>query len=267
MTSRSTLRRPDCVFCRIVARRGPRPSGPRPRPRDPEGAPGADLVHAGFRVHVGNASHGRGARGRSDHPRRLGPRHVEAIQIHHLVPGRYEVTHELVLHVRAGIDLGYGPELGVRAEDQIGTGCRPTCLHPSYDRALRTRPWPPSLRAHVEQVHEEIVGQRRPLGEDAAVLGLSATLETLGTFRGPPASPRVLCARTSTSRPDCRVAPERPARASGGRRAGAEPARQVSRQTATAVPGAMARSASRPRTASASVTIMSTDELLARLPS
>jgi hypothetical protein len=42
------------------------------------------------------------------------------------------------------------------------------------DRALRTRPWHPilclPLRAHVEQVHEEVVGQRfRTLGKDAAL--------------------------------------------------------------------------------------------------
>jgi len=35
----------------------------------------------------------------SGHPRRLGSRQVEAIKIHHLVPGRYEVTDELLLRV------------------------------------------------------------------------------------------------------------------------------------------------------------------------
>jgi hypothetical protein len=39
----------------------------------------------------------------SDHPRHLRSCHVEAIQIHHLVPGRHEITHEPILGVRAPI--------------------------------------------------------------------------------------------------------------------------------------------------------------------
>ena len=42
---------------------------------------------------------------------------VEAVGVHHLSPRRYEVLHKLLLRVRASIDLGQSPELGVRTED------------------------------------------------------------------------------------------------------------------------------------------------------
>jgi hypothetical protein len=38
---------------------------------------------------------------------------VEAIKVHHLVPGCYEIMDELFLRVRASVDFGDGPELGV----------------------------------------------------------------------------------------------------------------------------------------------------------
>jgi hypothetical protein len=38
-------------------------------------------------------------------------RQVVAIEVHHLVPGRHEVTDELLLRVRTAVDLGQGPEL------------------------------------------------------------------------------------------------------------------------------------------------------------
>ena len=38
---------------------------------------------------------------------------VEAIQVHHLVPGRHEVLDELLPRVHRGIDLGQGAQLGV----------------------------------------------------------------------------------------------------------------------------------------------------------
>ena len=52
-------------------------------------------------------------------------REVEAIEVHHLVPGRYKVMHKLLLRVRACIDFSQGTELGVRTEDEIDTGARP----------------------------------------------------------------------------------------------------------------------------------------------
>jgi len=44
---------------------------------------------------------------------------VEAIEVHHLVPGRHEILDELLLRVLAGVDLGQGAQLGVRAEDEV----------------------------------------------------------------------------------------------------------------------------------------------------
>ena len=101
---------------------------------------------------------------------------VEAIKVHHLVPRRDKVVHELLLGVRTSVDFRQGPELGVRTEDQIDTRAGPLefarlAIAP-FEHVLGVRDRLP-LRAHVEQVHEEVVGQRlRPLGEDA-VLGLS----------------------------------------------------------------------------------------------
>src|SRR5438034_10385666 len=95
---------------------------------------------------------------------------VEAIVVHDLVPRSHEVTHELLLRVLLCVNLGDGSELGVVAEDEVDGGAGPlhraggaiaTLVH------VRSRGgWLP-LRAHVDQVHEEIIGQRpRPLGED-----------------------------------------------------------------------------------------------------
>jgi hypothetical protein len=53
---------------------------------------------------------------------------VVAIEVHHLVPGRHEVTHELLLRVVAGVDLRQRPELGVRTEDEVGRSSGPLDL-------------------------------------------------------------------------------------------------------------------------------------------
>lgn len=51
-------------------------------------------------------------------------RKVKAVQVHHLVPRRHEVTHELLLCVTGRIDLGHSPQLSVRAEHEIDdTAC------------------------------------------------------------------------------------------------------------------------------------------------
>src|SRR5437016_3783906 len=52
---------------------------------------------------------------------RLGEQ-VVAIEIHDLVPGSHEVTHELLLRVVTRVDLRQRSELRVRAEHEIG-GC------------------------------------------------------------------------------------------------------------------------------------------------
>ncbi len=97
-------------------------------------------------------------------------RKVEAIKIHHLVPRTHKVTHKRLLRVVTCIDFREGSELGVRTENEVGGGTGPLEL---------TRPVIDSLehafgcggrlprRVHVEQIHEEIMGQRPgPLGED-----------------------------------------------------------------------------------------------------
>src|SRR5437764_9172516 len=95
---------------------------------------------------------------------------VEAIVVHDLVPRSHEITHELLFRVLLCIKLGDGSELGVRAEDEVDGGAAPLDLARLAVATLvhvliRTGCLP--FRAHVEQVHEEVIGQRpRPLGED-----------------------------------------------------------------------------------------------------
>src|SRR5437773_277619 len=96
---------------------------------------------------------------------------VVAIEVHHLGPGGDEVLDELRLRIRAPVDLRQGPELGVRAEHEIDARAGPLDLArlaiAPFEHVLGVRCRLP-LSAHVEQVHEEVVGQRlRPLGEDA----------------------------------------------------------------------------------------------------
>ena len=78
---------------------------------------------------------------------------------------------QLGLPVGAAVDLGQGPELGARAEDEVDPGGGPPeragLAVAALEHVLAASDRPP-LRAHVEQVHEEVVGQRpRPVGEDA----------------------------------------------------------------------------------------------------
>ena len=76
------------------------------------------------------------------------------------------------LRVVGRVDLRERSQLGVRAEDQVDGGGGPLDLARAAIAALvdvlgvGRRP----LRAHVEQVHEEVVGQRLgPVGEDAVL--------------------------------------------------------------------------------------------------
>ena len=56
--------------------------------------------------------------------RRLGSK-VEAIKVHHFVPGSHEIKHECVLCVVASVDFGDGAKLGVGTEDEVDGGGRP----------------------------------------------------------------------------------------------------------------------------------------------
>jgi hypothetical protein len=101
---------------------------------------------------------------------------VEAVKVHYLVPRRHKVVHELLLGVLTTIDFRDGPELGIRTEDEVDTGAGPLefarCAITSLEHVSVFRGCLPR-RAHVEQIHEEIIGERLwPLGEDA-VPGLS----------------------------------------------------------------------------------------------
>src|ERR671912_883171 len=53
---------------------------------------------------------------------------VVPVEVHDLVPGCHEVVHELLLRVVARIDLRDGPQLGIRAEDQVDPAARPSEL-------------------------------------------------------------------------------------------------------------------------------------------
>src|SRR3954451_21443213 len=68
----------------------------------------------------------RSAGGRPTSP--SGSREVEPIEVHDLVPRGHEVTHELLLPVVGGVDLGAHPQLRVRAEDEVGGGGGPPDL-------------------------------------------------------------------------------------------------------------------------------------------
>lgn len=96
---------------------------------------------------------------------------IKPIQIHHLDPGRDEVLHKLLLRIRAGIDLGQCPQLGVGAEDQVDAGAGPFDLAglavAGFELLLGVGQRFP-FHAHVQQVDEEVVAQRaRAQGEDA----------------------------------------------------------------------------------------------------
>src|ERR1700733_12836279 len=97
------------------------------------------------------------------HPR---SRQVEPIEVHHLRPRRDEVPYELLARVVAGVDLGHRPQLGVRAEHEVGAAAGPLQLAGGpvatlvlLGGAVATRYRGPD-RVHVEQIDEEVVGQR-----------------------------------------------------------------------------------------------------------
>ena len=50
---------------------------------------------------------------------------IEAIKVHHFGPGCHEVLDKLLLSIRASVNLGQSPELGVRTEDEIDTRAGP----------------------------------------------------------------------------------------------------------------------------------------------
>ena len=88
---------------------------------------------------------------------------IEAIKVHHFGPGCHEVLDKLLLAVCASIDLGQCPELGVRTEDEIDTRAGPPDFASLAIAALEhvsVFRYRLPLRAHVEQVYKEVVGER-----------------------------------------------------------------------------------------------------------
>src|ERR1700689_1386045 len=104
----------------------------------------------------------------------VGVLEIEPVGVHHFAPRHHKVLCELLLRILAAVDLRKCAQLRMRAEDEIDSRAGPfhflgftvfTLIH-----ALGTRGLP--LGAHIEKVHEELIGQLlRPLGKDT-VLGL-----------------------------------------------------------------------------------------------
>src|SRR5262245_52688013 len=86
---------------------------------------------------------------------------IEAIEVHHLDPGRDKVLEELVGAILAGIDLAQRPQLGIGTQHQIHTRSGPLDLAGLAVAALEyiARERLP-LQPHIEQVAEEVIGQR-----------------------------------------------------------------------------------------------------------
>src|SRR4051794_20466481 len=105
----------------------------------------------------------------------MGSSDVESIVVHHLGPRRHEIPGELLLRIGGPIDLREGAELRVRTEDQIDAGAGPLdrirLAVAALIRAVRAGGLP--LRAHVEQVDEEVVRQRARLTGEYAVPGVA----------------------------------------------------------------------------------------------
>src|SRR5512136_1168150 len=98
---------------------------------------------------------------------------VETVKVHDFVPRRYKVVQELLMGVFTSVDFRQGPELGVRTEDQVDTGAGPLecacCAITTLEYVIIFRGCLPR-RAHVEQIHEEVISERfRPLREDAVL--------------------------------------------------------------------------------------------------
>ncbi len=101
----------------------------------------------------------------------LGSGEVETVKVHDFVPYRYKVMQELLLGVLTTVDFRDVPELGVRTEDEVDAGAGPPefagCAITTLEHVVGFRGRLPR-RAHIEQIHEEVIGKGLgPLGEDA----------------------------------------------------------------------------------------------------
>ena len=117
----------------------PTPATSRPRPRavrtpsagapDPGPPPTSRRLHCDLPTSSG-PQRPRKSAGKSQKSgwERASAVQVEPVELHHLDPGGDEVAHELLLRVVAGVDLRQGPQLRVRAEDQVDGRGRPPDL-------------------------------------------------------------------------------------------------------------------------------------------
>jgi len=99
--------------------------------------------------------------------------HVKAVKVHNLVPHSREVLVELLLRIRASVDLSNSAELGVRTDDEVGAGALPLLLLGLAIDAVETL-LILALRVpegvDVEEVDEPVVGELAGgLGEEAEV--------------------------------------------------------------------------------------------------
>ncbi|CAG9990607.1 unnamed protein product [Clonostachys byssicola] len=87
---------------------------------------------------------------------------VEPVEVHDLGPGGDKVVDELLLAAGAGVHLGQGAELGLRAEDEVEAGGGPLLgarlAVGALEDVLGVVDGLP-LGGHVQQVDEEVVGQ------------------------------------------------------------------------------------------------------------
>ncbi len=77
------------------------------------------------------------------------------------------------MRVLTTVNFRQCPELGVRTEDEVNTGAGPLeftrCAIMPLEYIFVFRGCLPR-RAHVKQIHEEVIGERlRPLGEDTVL--------------------------------------------------------------------------------------------------
>jgi hypothetical protein len=105
---------------------------------------------------------------------------IEAVKVHDFRPRGHEVIHKLLLGVFAGVDLRECSQLGVGTEHKIHSTTKPAnftrlAISPFEEVIAHGRLLP--FRVHVEQIHEEVIGQRL----------------------------RLLCQNTQVRKPDVRV--------------------------------------------------------------
>src|SRR3954465_6719062 len=99
---------------------------------------------------------------------------VVAIEVHDFVPGGNEVAHEFLPCVVARVDLRERAELGVRTKEKIDAAGDPLALASPATvtfECFRGFGGRPPLRVHVEQIDEEVIGQRAGTVRENADIG------------------------------------------------------------------------------------------------